>query len=146
MHQPSAKPGQIVLSAKVRDLANVNSDSSFDSIKSLNQKEDKFLNSVVTILEDFSSEPAFGVTDFSSKMGMSKSKLYRQMTALIDLSPNEFLKEFKLRKAMRLIAEGQGNISEVAFESGFNSLSYFSKCFQERFALLPSEFADRSLE
>ncbi|MDZ7845526.1 MAG: DUF4242 domain-containing protein [Owenweeksia sp.] len=143
-----AKSGQVVLSTKVSEMANTSRISSEKngSIRSLSQQEDKFIKEVVRILEEFASYPSFGVSAFGSKMGMSKSKLYRQMTALLGMSPNDFIKEFKLRKALQLISEKRGSISEVAFESGFNSLSYFSKCFQERFDLLPSEFSNHAVQ
>ena len=55
-------------------------------------------------------------------------------------SPNTFLKEYRLNKALGLLNRKKGNVSEIAFEAGFNSLSYFSKCFQKRYKLLPSDY------
>jgi AraC-like DNA-binding protein len=73
--------------------------------------------------------------------GMSKAQLYRKITDLTGYSPNNFIREIRLRNALKLIEAHKGNISEIAFESGFNNPSYFSKCFFKKFGILPSEYA-----
>jgi len=64
---------------------------------------------------------------------MSKSQLARKLNALSGLSPNDFLKEFKLRKAIALMEDQNMNIAEVTMAIGFSNPSYFTKCFRKRF-------------
>jgi AraC-like DNA-binding protein len=93
------------------------------------------------IAEKAWNRPGFKVDDFNSEMGLSKSQLYRYTTALTGYSPSEFLKEYKLKKALELIERQQDNIAQIALETGFNNPSYFSKCFYQRFGILPRDFA-----
>jgi AraC-like DNA-binding protein len=80
------------------------------------------------------------VDDFSKPMGCSKSQLYRKMILLTGKSPNAVIKEYRLTEALKLLNKNSGNISEIAFETGFSSPSYFSKCFQKRYGYPPSDY------
>jgi AraC-like DNA-binding protein len=71
---------------------------------------------------------------------MSKTLVYKKMISLTGQSPNSFVREYRLNRALEQIELNVKTISEIAFESGFNSTSYFSKCFQKRFGLLPSVY------
>ncbi len=104
--------------------------------------EEKFLNQLMDITERTWNQEGLKVSDFGKQMGLSKSQLYRKITSLTGYSPNEFIKEFRLKKAIELIERQQDNISQIAYEAGFNSLSYFSKCFHKRFGILPSVIAN----
>jgi AraC-like DNA-binding protein len=73
-------------------------------------------------------------------MAMSKSQLYRKTIALLGLSPNVLLKEFRLDKARELLKKHHLNISQTTFDSGFTSPSYFTKCFKKKFGLLPEAY------
>jgi AraC-like DNA-binding protein len=83
----------------------------------------------------------FNIRTFGKKLGLSKAQLYRNMIQLSGLSPNNFIKEYRLKKAVEAIGKQQGNVSEIAYQCGFSSPSYFSKCFLERFGILPSSLA-----
>ena len=85
------------------------------------------------------------VEKFSKDLGYSKSQFYRKMIAITGKSPNTFLKEYRLNKALNLLNRQVGNISEVAFETGFNSPAYFSKCFSEVYGVLPSRYVKQIL-
>jgi len=73
-------------------------------------------------------------------MAMSKSQLYRKTVALTGLSPNILLKEFRLEKAKELMKKQHYTISQITFDSGFTSPSYFTKCFKKKFGLLPMDY------
>ena len=77
-------------------------------------------------------------------LGMSRTQLFRKFTALYNESPNAFIKRIRLTKAAKLIEEDFGNISEIAYEVGFNNPNYFAKCFKQHFTMNPSEFENRS--
>ena len=67
--------------------------------------------------------------DFSKFLGFSKSQLYRKMISITGKSPNSFIKAYRLQQALKLLNKKTENISAIAFETGFNSPAYFSKCF-----------------
>ncbi len=139
-----ANEGQILMSSVVRDHYKKEKFEFIPeemTIRVLNPMEDKFLDRLMDIAEKAWNRPGFTVGDFNSEMGLSKSQLYRHTTALTGYSPSEFLKEYKLNKALELIERQQDNIAQIALETGFNNPSYFSKCFYRRFGILPSDFA-----
>ena len=70
---------------------------------------------------------------------MSRSQLHRKLTALTNQSPSDFIRYMRLHRAMDLLRKNAGTVSETAYAVGFSGVSYFSKCFQEQFGMLPSE-------
>ena len=138
-----AKHGRFVISSNVAEGVKPDTLSQSD-YSALNQQEERLLIDLIDVLDGNACDPDFNVKAFSEEMGMSKSKLYRNSIDLLQTSPNEAIKEHRLRKALELVRAKYGSISEIAYRSGFNSLSYFSRCFQERFKLLPSAYMELS--
>ncbi|RMD94194.1 MAG: DUF4242 domain-containing protein [Calditrichaeota bacterium] len=137
--------GQVIVSSTVRDeyrKEEINLLSEEEAIRIVSPLEEQFLNQLMDITEEVWNDETFNVEDFGKRMGLSKSQFYRKITALTGQAPNKFIKEFRLRKAIELIEKQHGNISQIAFETGFSNPSYFSKCFQKRFGTLPSDFAN----
>ncbi len=130
-----AEDGQILISS---DISDVKVDNKL--VKSLKPDEESFLYQLMEITDKNWNHFDFRVDDFSEQIGMSKSRFYRKTTSLTGHSPNEFIREFRLKKALKLIEKHKGNISEIAFESGFSNPSYFTQCFHKRFGVLPSEY------
>ena len=100
----------------------------------------RFMERVMELVKVNLADEQFDIKQFSKEIGMSGTQLRRKMNALTGFSPNQFLRSFRLKEAGRLIREEQQGVSEAAYKVGFNSLSYFSKCFQEQFGKLPSEY------
>ena len=139
--------GEIIVSSEVKELYNnENSVALRDggSIFSLTQSDEKFLIVLMDYTESVWSNTNLKVEDFSRPIGCSKSQLYRKMILLTGKSPNTFIKEYRLNEALTLLNKNTGNISEIAFETGFSSPSYFSKCFQKRYGHLPSDLTRQS--
>lgn len=137
------RENQIVVAAIVRELCKGENKDVFtknDAIRTVSPKDEEFLNQLMNTIESVWNEAGFRVEDFGKQLGLSKSHLQRKITALIDHSPNSFINEFRLRKAAKLLKRQQSNVAEIAFDTGFTSPSYFSKCFQKRFGVLPSEY------
>lgn len=135
--------GQIVVSSEVKDLyesENLNSSIDKKYMNALNSNDEKFVNLLMDYTEREWSNTTLNVDDFSRCLGYSKSQLYRKMISITGMSPNNFIKEYRLNKALKLFNKRIENISEIAFETGFNSAPYFSKCFQETFGILPSNY------
>ena len=139
-----AEADQIMVAPTVRDeyrKEEVHPLSEDTGIRILSPMEEQFLTRLMDITEKLWNEEAININDFGKQMGLSKAQLYRKITALTGYAPSQFLKEYRLNKAIGFIEKQQGNISQIAFETGFSNPSYFSKCFQQRFGILPSDFA-----
>ena len=108
----------------------------------LSPRDETLLGSLFNKLEENWQHPDFNVTDYCLTMAMSKSQLYRKTIALSGLSPNVLLKEFRLEKAKERMKKQRDNISQITFDSGFTSPSYFTKCFKKKFGLLPMVYLD----
>ncbi|MCU7549864.1 helix-turn-helix transcriptional regulator [Chitinophagaceae bacterium LB-8] len=76
---------------------------------------------------------------------MSRSNLLKKLTSLSGYGPNELIRLVRLKHAARLLVTNEHMIAEIAYMTGFNSPSYFSKCFQQQFKLTPKEFADKNI-
>lgn len=102
--------------------------------------DEQFLQKVLQIIEAHMADTAFGVEALGSALSMSRMQLFRKMKALTDHAPGDFIRLMRLKRAAELLRQGAGNIAEVAFQTGFQDPSYFTKCFQKQFNQTPSEF------
>ncbi|MRI02499.1 DUF4242 domain-containing protein [Kriegella sp. EG-1] len=109
-------------------------------IKRLKASEEKSLEQIVNVLDVNWQNSDFGINGFCQFLAISKSQLYRKCTAITGKSPNAILREYRLLKSLVLLGEKGLNVSQTAFDTGFNSPSYFIKCFQKRFGLLPLSY------
>jgi AraC-like DNA-binding protein len=109
-------------------------------IYSLPSLEEKYLNILINFIEKKWNNPLLRVEDFGLPLAMSKTQAYRKIVFLTGKSPNTFLKEYRLNRALERINKNTNTFSEIAYETGFNSQSYFSKCFHRRFHVLPSDY------
>ncbi|MEM1327219.1 MAG: ATP-binding protein [Bacteroidota bacterium] len=103
------------------------------------QIEDTFMQKVREIVAEHYKNDRFGLAQLCQKVGMSRSQLYRKMKALIDTSPSDYIRQYRLEQAKLLLETSDLNISEVAWTVGFSSLTHFSRIFQERFGMSPSQ-------
>ena len=91
-------------------------------------------------LEQHHSNPEYNVTLLSHDMGMSRSQLFRKCKSIFSKSPVVLLRQYRLEKARDYLKSGVYNVSEAAYLSGFNSLSYFSKSFKSKYRQMPSRW------
>ena len=134
---------QIVISAQIKEQfysQNLEARLEDKNLKLLNYKSEQCLAQVMKIIEDRYKED-LKIGHFCLRIGESRSQFYRKILEVTGLPPVELVKEFRLQKAIELMNRRQDrNISEIAYESGFNSLSYFSRQFKNRYGLLPSAY------
>jgi signal transduction histidine kinase/DNA-binding NarL/FixJ family response regulator len=107
------------------------------SVSSIDQE---FMKELQEIIEKNLSDPGFNVEELCKKLYMSRATLYRKVMALTGESPIEFIRSYRLKRAAQLFKANFGNVTEVAFEVGFSSTPYFTKCFKEKFHRLPSSY------
>lgn len=110
---------------------------------STNTNDKKFVEKLITIIEERIMDPQLSVEELSKEMAMSRSSLHKKLKAMSGHVPNEFIRLIRLKNAAKLLLSGEYNISEVGYMTGFNSPSYFSKCFMQQFNVTPSEFAEK---
>jgi len=103
----------------------------------------KFLDKAISIVEEHLSNEHFSVETFSKQIGMSRVQLHRKLKALTDYSASEFIRYLRLSRAASLLKQESGTVTEIAYEVGFSSLSYFSKCFRDHFGKLPSDYVSK---
>lgn len=141
--------GEIIVSSEVKELyksENSNTIIKIENLNTLSLDDEFFLNHLMDYVDSTWTDVNLKVTDFSRPLGCSKSKLYHRIKYLIGKSPNTFIKEYRLSKALQLMNRSSGNISEIAFETGFSSPSYFSKCFRKRYGNSPSDYLHSKLD
>lgn len=139
---------QVVISTVVKTLyESENRNARIDEalIRTLRPQEEQFLKRLMTYCERKWNASTTNVASFCADLGYSKSQLYRKLIKLTGKSPNTFIREFRLQRALGLLHKKFGNISEIASETGFNSPAYFSKCFLAKFGILPSKYAQQHL-
>ena len=101
--------------------------------------EGEFIQKVQTIIEDNYTNEDFALPHLCRTIGMSRSQLFRKMTSLVNKSPSDYIRSFRLKKANELLTTSNLSVSEVAWKVGFKDPSHFSKSFQEEFRKRPSE-------
>jgi len=104
--------------------------------------DNKFLNRLVSLLEEHLCEPDFNVSKLVAEIGMSRPVLFRKVKMLTGLSVIDLIRSTRLKKAEMLLKQRKMTISEVAFTVGFNDPKYFSKSFRAQFGKTPSEYLD----
>jgi len=109
--------------------------------KKLSNLEEQFMSKVMEVIEGHISEEEFSIEQFGKEMGMSRMQLHRKLKALSGKSASNYLRSVRLSKAMKMITEEKGNISEIAYSVGFSSPAYFTRCFKEEYGFPPSDLA-----
>ena len=108
-----------------------------DSIKN------DFLSKITGVIEENISNEQFGVSELANEIGMSRSNLLRKIKKSTNLSVSQFIRQLRLKNAMEMLRENDLTVSEVSYEVGFGSTSYFVKCFHDHYGYPPGEVAKR---
>ena len=128
---------------QLRFTENMNTDT-------LNINEDsldkKFIDKSLKVLKENYTNPDFDLAEFINTMGISKSLLHKKLKSLAGQSANRFIRIYRLNIARELIIKNRAshtmNISEIAYEVGFNDPKYFTRCFTKHFGIQPSVFLE----
>lgn len=136
----SAQNGQVLISSLAKELTHTPALQNYKqkkSVKFLDPEDEQFLTLLLETITSLLDGKNFTIDSLSKTLGMSKSRLYRKVTNLTGYSINSFIQELRLQKALKLIKNKYGNITQVAMEVGFSNPSYFAKNFQSRFGIAP---------
>ena len=101
--------------------------------------DDEFINRVHDTIEKKMADPEFSVEVLLKDFAFGQRQFTRKVVALTGQTPVQFIRIMRIKRAKKMIEQKAGTISQIAFEVGFNNLSYFSKCFRQQFGKLPSE-------
>lgn len=107
--------------------------------------DEKFYHKFVRIIEQHYASPDLNRTKAAQLMAVSERQLNRKLSALIEYNFSQYLRKYRLHKAKSLLERGT-QVTEVSYDVGFSSPSYFSNCFRAEFDLSPKEYADRMLK
>lgn len=107
----------------------------------LNKMDAEFIEKMNNLITDAIANEEFSIKQLAEDLNMSRSSFYRKITSLTGMSPNDYIKNYRLNYAAKLLCEGY-RVIEVAERVGFTSSSYFAKCFREKFGVLPSDYVD----
>ncbi len=144
------KPFNIeILSLRIRKLLELRSSkqekfrSQIDPVPSeitITSLDEKLISKAIKYVEENMSRSELSVEELSRELGMSRVHLYKKLTAITGRSPVEFIRTIRLKRAAQFLRQSQMNVSEIAYEVGFNNPKYFSRYFKEEFGMLPSEY------
>lgn len=98
-----------------------------------------FLNKLANILDSQLSNETFGVSELANEIGISRSQLHRKLQTITGKSTSQFIREYRLNKALEMLQTEEATASEVAYNTGFNSPSYFNTSFKDYFGFTPGE-------
>lgn len=102
--------------------------------------DEVLLKQALEVVETHLNDTAFDVALFCQEMGMSRSSLHQKLKALTNMSTTEFIRSIRLKRAASLIQQQSGRIEEIAFQVGFNDISYFNRCFKKQFNMTPKQY------
>lgn len=105
--------------------------------------DEKLISDAIRYVEQNIARSDLSVEELSHELGMSRAHLYKKLLQITGKTPIEFIRIIRLKRAAQLLRESQQNVSEIAYQLGFNNPKYFSKYFKEEFGVLPSVYQER---
>ena len=105
--------------------------------------DEKLIDDAIKYVEDNIARSDLSVEELSRELGMSRAHLYKKLLQITGKTPIEFIRVIRLKRAAQLLRESQQNVSEIAYQLGFNNPKYFSKYFKDEFGVLPSVYQER---
>ncbi len=112
----------------------------------INSVDEELLKKAITIVEDNISNYQFDIATFCHQLGVSRTLLFTKVKAWTDFTPNEFIQEMRMKRAIQLLEQGKLNVSEICYEVGFRNPKYFSKCFVKKYGISPRGYKEKFSE
>lgn len=102
--------------------------------------DEKFLKRIIRIIEEHLSDSDLNVNALGELSGISNKQIYRKIKQMTGMTPVEYIKSIRMKKAAMLLQQKKFTVAEVMYMVGFSNHSYFSKCFQTEFGKTPKEY------
>lgn len=109
----------------------------------IDSNDERFIKKLIQIIENSMDDDLLSVEYLASEVGMSRANLYRKLQAINGVTPVNFIKQIRLKRAAQLLKKNKMYVSEVAYMTGFNNQKYFSKCFQKEYGESPTSYAKK---
>lgn len=107
----------------------------------ITSSDDVFLASIMNKIEENMSNEAFSIDDLAESLNVSRSMLYRRINNISGLSPLDFIKNIRLKRAAQLLETASFTVSEVCYRVGFSDTRYFSTCFKKQYGISPKAYS-----
>lgn len=111
--------------------------------ETIGKAQEKFITDLRLYVQKHLANPDLNVDDLAGTMGLSRSQLYRKIKLLTGYAPNELIRLIRVEYGKQLLMQNTQNISEIAYQIGFSSPSYFAKCFKDLYGESPTEFVEK---
>lgn len=105
--------------------------------------DEQLLKKAFKIVEENISNEQFDIPFFCSELGVSRTMLFTKIKAWTNFTPNDFINEIRMKRAAQLLELNKLNISQISYKVGFNNPKYFSKCFQKKYGVTPTEYSNK---
>lgn len=132
-----------ILQEKFRQDIIASKPSSIKIPDNVQSQDTIFLKKIMEYMEENMSNSELTVEMLVSVAGMGRTVFFNKLKGLLGISPIEFIKETRIKRAAQLLESGRFNVSEVSFQIGMNDARYFSKCFKQKYGVTPSEYKNR---
>ena len=106
--------------------------------------DEQFMQKVMEFIEEQMDNAELTIDEFAEHLMLSRTIFYRKLKSIIGLTPVDFIREVRIKRAAQLIDSGEYNFSQVAYMTGFNDPKYFSKCFKKVVGITPSEYKEKN--
>ncbi len=106
----------------------------------VNSVEERFLQKAIAVVEENMDNVDFKIDGFAAQLHLSRVHLHRKLKAITGMNATEFVRNLRLERAAQLLDQDADSVAQVAYRVGFNNLSYFAKCFREKYGRAPSRF------
>ena len=101
------------------------------------------MQQVMQYIEEQMDNSELTIDDFANKLLLSRTVFYRKLKSIVGLTPVDFIRDIRIKRAAQLIDSGEFNVSQVAYMTGFSDPKYFSKCFKKQMGVTPTEYKDK---
>lgn len=128
----------------LRSLFSGNSKEEEEEEERLGAQDQTFVTRLREVIRDNMGDSDFSVERIGEEIGLSRVQLYRKVKALTGQTPVELLRKARLERSRRLIEKTEKSVSEIAYEVGFTSPSYFNKCFKDEFGISPGTMREKA--
>ena len=128
----------------LRSLFSGNSKEEEKEEEMLGAQDQTFVTKLREVIRDNMGDSDFSVERIGEEIGLSRVQLYRKVKALTGQTPVELLRKARLERGRRLIEKTEKSVSEIAYEVGFTSPSYFNKCFKDEFGISPGAMREKT--
>ena len=105
--------------------------------------DELFMKRVMEIMHEQMDNSKLTIDEFAQELGMGRTVFYQKLKSIVGISPIDFVREMRIKRAKQLMETGEYNVSTIAYMTGFNDPKYFSKCFKKKYGVSPSEFTPK---